>query len=115
MRWERNVWLDLIKPCVEANFDVSSLPDTVDNESRMMCIELSKHDLVCRQVRQVHEAADRHNNQGEHHRRDAIQHIEFSRFPRPVEAQQGNVELQGGDNEDDLEVRVVGLNNWAHG
>ena len=31
MQWERNVWLDMVQPCVHVGFDVSSLPSTTDN------------------------------------------------------------------------------------
>ena len=43
-RWERNIWLDVISPCISANFQ----PDLIegDREAQLMCEELQNRPQV---------------------------------------------------------------------
>ena len=39
-RWQRNVWLDMVRPCIDVNFKEWDLPDNADREVKMFCLSL---------------------------------------------------------------------------
>ena len=55
MRWERNVWLDMVRLCVDADFNVSRLDVAVDNEVKMMCSALARDQVARQQIMQMHQ------------------------------------------------------------
>ena len=54
-RLERNVWLDMVRPCVDAEFTVLRLDVAVDNEVKMMCSIASQAQVARQQIMEVHQ------------------------------------------------------------
>ena len=40
-RWQRNVWLEMVRPCIDVNFKEWDLPDNADREEKMFCKTLA--------------------------------------------------------------------------
>ena len=49
-RWQRNVWLEMVRPCIDANFKEWNLPDNADREVKMFCKTVAKDRKICEDI-----------------------------------------------------------------
>ena len=57
-RWERNVWLEMVRPCIDVEFNVSHLDIGVDDEVKMFCATLARDRAACQQIMRVHRQSE---------------------------------------------------------
>ena len=53
-RWQRNVWLDMVRPCIDVDFKESILHNDVDDEVKMLCKTLAKDLADCQEIVRLH-------------------------------------------------------------
>eukprot|EP00973_Karenia_brevis_P032024 4419358-Karenia_brevis.AAC.1 len=49
--WESNVWLDMARPGIDVDFNVSHLGVGVDREVSMFCATLAGYRAACQQIK----------------------------------------------------------------
>ena len=49
-RWQRNVWLEMVLPCIKNDFMESLLPMGTDNEVKKFCKTLARDPAVCKEI-----------------------------------------------------------------
>ena len=57
-RWQRNVWLEMVVPCIKADFMESLLPMDADNEVKKFCKTLAKDPAVCKEIMDLYRESE---------------------------------------------------------
>ena len=57
-RWQRNLWLDMVRPCIDVDFKESLLHNNADDEVKMFCKTLAKDHAACQQIMLLHRLSE---------------------------------------------------------
>ena len=57
-RWERNVWLDMVRLCIDVDFNVSHLDIGVDDKVKIFCATLARDRVACQQIMRRHRQSE---------------------------------------------------------
>ena len=57
-RWRRNVWLEMVVPCIKTNFMEWLLPMGTDNEVKKFCKTLARDPAVCKEIMDLYRESE---------------------------------------------------------